>query len=134
MNIDDEHADSHQDYEILGGWEEDIFQGGVNSDEGAFTSNINEEGTLPADDFIDWFPGSSHSYGKGPTFLDLFNSNENNLYCTTNPYYPFSGRKDWEVASWLLCSGLSMGKIDSFLSLEMVGTLIFIVVESDKVF
>ncbi|KAG1849729.1 hypothetical protein F4604DRAFT_1509505, partial [Suillus subluteus] len=27
---------------------------------------------------------------------------------------------DWEIASWLLPSGLSMGKIDSFLSLEMV--------------
>ena len=141
MNIDDEHdipddslhlADLHQDYERLGGWEEDIFRGGVNSDEGVFTGNINEEGTLPADDFIDWFPGSSHSYGKGPTFLDLFNSDENSVYRATNPYYPFSGRKDWEVASWLLRSGLSMGKIDSFLSLEMVGTLIFIVVESDE--
>ncbi|KAG1803416.1 uncharacterized protein BJ212DRAFT_1246796, partial [Suillus subaureus] len=34
--------------------------------------------------------------------------------------YPFSSWKDWEVGLWLLCSGLSMGKIDSFLSLEMV--------------
>ncbi|KAG1902223.1 uncharacterized protein F5891DRAFT_894998, partial [Suillus fuscotomentosus] len=39
------------------------------------------------------------------------------------PYYPFSGRKEWEVASWLLHSGLSMGKIDSFLSLEMIKAL-----------
>ncbi|KAG1741933.1 hypothetical protein EDB19DRAFT_1617407, partial [Suillus lakei] len=36
------------------------------------------------------------------------------------PYYPFSGQKDWEIVSWLLRSGLSMGKIDSFLSLNMV--------------
>ncbi|KAG1745011.1 uncharacterized protein EDB91DRAFT_1005158, partial [Suillus paluster] len=35
------------------------------------------------------------------------------------PYYPFSSQKDWEVGSWLLCSGLSMGKIDSFLLLKM---------------
>ncbi|KAG2361259.1 hypothetical protein BDR07DRAFT_1287681 [Suillus spraguei] len=42
-----------------------------------------------------------------------------------NPYYPFSGWKDWEVASWLLLSELSMGKIDSFLSLEMVSITLF---------
>ncbi|KAG1878545.1 hypothetical protein C8R48DRAFT_585492, partial [Suillus tomentosus] len=36
--------------------------------------------------------------------------------------YPFSGRKDWELGSWLLHSGFSMGKIDSFLSLGMVSS------------
>ncbi|KAG1883169.1 hypothetical protein F4604DRAFT_1576475 [Suillus subluteus] len=40
-----------------------------------------------------------------------------------NPYYLFSGQKEWEVASWLLRSGLSMGKINSFLSLEMIKDL-----------
>ncbi|KAG2060015.1 hypothetical protein BDR06DRAFT_842001, partial [Suillus hirtellus] len=37
--------------------------------------------------------------------------------------YPFSCKQDWEIASWLLHSGLSMGKIDSFLSLKMVRDL-----------
>ncbi|KAG1739730.1 hypothetical protein EDB19DRAFT_1574914, partial [Suillus lakei] len=37
--------------------------------------------------------------------------------------YPFSSWKDWEVGSWLLRSGLSMGKIYSFLSLKMIKTL-----------
>ncbi|KAG2053492.1 hypothetical protein BDR06DRAFT_836590, partial [Suillus hirtellus] len=41
------------------------------------------------------------------------------------PYYPFSGQKDWEVGSWLLHSGLSMGKIDSFLLLDMTLPLLF---------
>ncbi|KAG1796320.1 uncharacterized protein HD556DRAFT_1431393 [Suillus plorans] len=54
------------------------------------------------------------------TFLDLFNSDENSVHHATNLYYPFSGRKDWELASWLLRLGLSMGKIDSFLSLEII--------------
>ncbi|KAG1844896.1 hypothetical protein C8R48DRAFT_617664, partial [Suillus tomentosus] len=56
----------------------------------------------------------------GYTFLDLFNSDENSVYRAKNPYYPFSGRKDWEIASWLLRSGLSMGKINSFLSLDII--------------
>ncbi|KAG0694389.1 hypothetical protein DFH29DRAFT_761128, partial [Suillus ampliporus] len=34
--------------------------------------------------------------------------------------YLFSGRREWQFASWLLHSGLSIGKIDDFLALEMV--------------
>ncbi|KAG1903190.1 uncharacterized protein F5891DRAFT_897839, partial [Suillus fuscotomentosus] len=34
--------------------------------------------------------------------------------------FPFSSWRNWQVATWLLCSGLSMEKIDSFLSLDMV--------------
>ncbi|KAG1824394.1 uncharacterized protein BJ212DRAFT_1260894, partial [Suillus subaureus] len=49
------------------------------------------------------------------------------------PYYPFSGWKEWKVASWLLCSGLSMGKINSFLSLEMVSAQSFSLAKSDRV-
>ncbi|KAG1797795.1 uncharacterized protein HD556DRAFT_1189370, partial [Suillus plorans] len=66
------------------------------------------------------FPGASQMYGTGHTFLDLLNSDENSVHRATNLYYPFSGQKDWELASWLLHSGLSMGKIDSFLSLEII--------------
>ncbi|KAG2105843.1 uncharacterized protein F5147DRAFT_746400 [Suillus discolor] len=79
------------------------------------------EGLLPnGADFVDCYPESSRTYGKGYTFLDLFNSDENSVYRAKNPYYPFSGQKDWEITSWLLRLGLSMGKIDSFLSLEMI--------------
>ncbi|KAG1888897.1 uncharacterized protein F5891DRAFT_987739 [Suillus fuscotomentosus] len=68
------------------------------------------EGLLPngASDFVDQDPKSSWMYGKGYTFLNLFNSDENSI-----------GQKDWEITSWLLCLGLSMGKIDGFLSLEI---------------
>ncbi|KAG2047669.1 hypothetical protein BDR06DRAFT_836242, partial [Suillus hirtellus] len=34
--------------------------------------------------------------------------------------YPFSGHREWKLAAWLLCLGLSMEKINSFLALEMV--------------
>ncbi|KAG2368010.1 hypothetical protein BDR07DRAFT_1270849 [Suillus spraguei] len=45
------------------------------------------------------------------------------MYHAKNLNYPFSGQKDWEIALWLLHLGLSMGKIDSFLSLEMASKL-----------
>lgn len=84
-------------------------------------------GTPPRDieeethgEVTDYFPGAAKTYGMGYTFLSLFNTDENSVYRKTNLYYPFSCKQDWEIASWLLRSGLSMGKIDTFLSLEMV--------------
>jgi len=68
----------------------------------------------------DYFPNPPLAFEEGYTFLSLFDQDENSIYRKTNLYYPFSCRKEWQVASWLLRSGLSMAKIDSFLSLEMV--------------
>ncbi|KAH7919025.1 hypothetical protein BV22DRAFT_1023699, partial [Leucogyrophana mollusca] len=36
---------------------------------------------------------------------------------------PFTSQQDWEMASWLLRSGLSMGSINSLLSLELMQKL-----------
>jgi hypothetical protein len=97
---------------------DEVFQGSSGEGDG----QVHKEGTptWTDSDFIDWHPEPSQIYGRGYTFLDSFHSDENNVYHAANHYYPFSSQKDWEVASWLLHSGLSMAKIDSFLSLEMV--------------
>ncbi|KAG1898692.1 uncharacterized protein F5891DRAFT_1190468 [Suillus fuscotomentosus] len=89
------------------------------------TGGLFEEEHVPAsrNEFLDLFPGSAEVYEGGYTFLGLFDADENSAHRVHNPYYPFSGRKEWEVASWLLHSGLSMGKIDLFLSLEMIKAL-----------
>ncbi|KAG2341505.1 hypothetical protein BDR05DRAFT_976868 [Suillus weaverae] len=71
----------------------------------------------------DYFPGAAKTYTMGYTFLSLFNTDENSVYHKTNLYYPFSCKEDWEIVLWLLHSGLSMGKIDTFLSLEMIKDL-----------
>ncbi|KAG1860979.1 hypothetical protein C8R48DRAFT_774239 [Suillus tomentosus] len=71
----------------------------------------------------DYFPEPPLAFEEGYTFLSLFDTDENSIHRKTNLYYPFSSRKEWEVAAWLLHSGLSMGKIDSFLSLEMIKDL-----------
>ncbi|KAG2134508.1 hypothetical protein DEU56DRAFT_913696 [Suillus clintonianus] len=125
MNVDNDNENTYyedSEHDRSRGWSEDTGDGdGVNFDEGGSTGAlIDEEIPLTGDsDFINWFRGASQSYGAGHTFLDLFNSDENSVHRARNLYYPFSGRKDWELASWLLRSGLSMGKIDSFLSLAM---------------
>ncbi|KAG2119808.1 uncharacterized protein F5147DRAFT_795944 [Suillus discolor] len=71
----------------------------------------------------DYFPEPPLAFEEGYTFLSLFDADENSIYRKTNLYYPFTSQKEWEMAAWLLRSGLSMGKIDSFLSLEMINDL-----------
>lgn len=125
-------ANTYEDHNRSGGWDEDTGSG-ANLNEGGFTGSVNEEEISPTSDFIDWFPGASRSYGTGHTFLDLFNLDKNSMHHARNLYYPFSGQKDWELASWLLRLGLSMGKTDSFLSLEIVSTQYLQLVESNNV-
>lgn len=66
------------------------------------------------------FSGAARVYGQTKTFMDRFNDDKYSGLRATNPYYPFAGKNDWELGSFLLSSGLSMRKIDSFLQLKMV--------------
>ncbi|KAG0694671.1 hypothetical protein DFH29DRAFT_815060 [Suillus ampliporus] len=79
--------------------------------------DIKEENTWRGHQLL---PRCCRDIRYGPYILSLFNTNENSVYRKTNLYYLFSCKQDWEIASWLLRSGLSMGKIDTFLSLKMV--------------
>ncbi|KAG1747998.1 uncharacterized protein EDB91DRAFT_1235850 [Suillus paluster] len=94
----------------------DVRGGGWDEASGTPMKDIEEQ---MHGEVTDYFPGAAETYGMGHMFLGLFNTNENSVYHKTNLYYPFSCKQDWEIASWLLHSGLSMGKIDTFLSLKM---------------
>ena len=67
------------------------------------------------------FPGAGKTYGRAPTFLDRFNKDKYAPFRTINMYYPFSSEDEWELASFLLLSSLSMQKVDEFLKLKLVG-------------
>lgn len=58
--------------------------------------------------------------GYGPGFIDIFNADQHAEKRRDNLYYPFSSKGEWGLASWLLCSGLSMRAIDDFLALPIV--------------
>ena len=66
------------------------------------------------------FEGASKTYGKGTTFMAHFDYDKFANERTINLYYPFASKNEWEVASYLLCSTLSMHDIDKFLSLDLV--------------
>ena len=70
--------------------------------------------------YEDIHPNIPLVFGSGPGFMDNFDADPHTEKRGGNLYYPFSSRKEWSLASWLLCSGLSMRVIDDFLALPIV--------------
>jgi hypothetical protein len=68
------------------------------------------------------FPGAGVTYGHATSFMDQFNSDQYSGSRVDNVYYPFAGKDEWELASFLHSSGLSMRKINIFLKLKLVIT------------
>lgn len=75
--------------------------------------------------FREEYPRASGIFGQGNTFMDNFNLNQYSNERKSNLYYPFASEEEWELALFLLRSGLSMASIDQFLKLSLVG-LIFL--------
>ena len=69
---------------------------------------------------IEYFPGAAQAFQGSSTFLNKFAADEFSNHRSSNIYYPFAPRGDWQMGSWLLCSGLSMSTINTFLSLDLV--------------
>lgn len=84
--------------------------------------NLDECGRRSAssEEVSDQYAGAAMGYGDGMTFMDIFDSDGFSKERESNLYYPFAGEKDWQVAHYLLASGLSMAAIDAFLSLDLV--------------
>ena len=70
--------------------------------------------------FQEFFPGASHTFGSGQTFIDIFDNDKFSEQREQFPYYPFASKDEWELASFLLRSGLSMAAMDKFFKLGLV--------------
>ena len=77
-------------------------------------------GTHPSPPQSYYFPNAGHVFDSGPGFLGWFRNNEDAKARSSNPYYPFLSKGEWEVAGFFTRSGLSMKLIDEFLSLSLV--------------
>ena len=60
---------------------------------------------------------------EGLTFLELFDNDEYAEQRTGNLYFPFASEEEWQLAAFLLKSGLSMSSVGEFLKLKLVGVL-----------
>ena len=69
---------------------------------------------------IEKHPSASQTYGRGWTFMDMFDQDEHADKRSHHLYYLFASRDEWEIASFLLQSGLSMAHIDKLLKLQLV--------------
>ncbi|KAG1733360.1 uncharacterized protein EDB91DRAFT_1057502, partial [Suillus paluster] len=69
------------------------------------------------------YEGVARVHAQGLTFLEWFNDDVYAHHCNNNLYYPFSSFQDWELASFLLSSALSMVAIDCFLGIELIKAL-----------
>lgn len=72
--------------------------------------------------FVEEFDSASETYGRGSTFMDDFDCDNHASERIDNIYYPFTSRNEWELASFLLQSDLSMASINKFLSLALVSS------------
>jgi len=91
-------------------------------DDGSTHDNESTSNRYPstATHYEDTHPNTPFIFGSGPGFMDTFNADQNAEKRRGNLYYPFSSKEEWGLASWLLCSGLSMRAIDDFLTLPIV--------------
>ncbi|RDB15504.1 hypothetical protein Hypma_004161 [Hypsizygus marmoreus] len=69
---------------------------------------------------VEEFVGAAKVFGSGTTFMDQFDQDEYAAQRTNNLYYPFASRNEWELASFLICSGLSISSINKFLALGLI--------------
>lgn len=83
-------------------------------------TDANDNATETATRYEDTHPNTPSIFGYGPGFMDDFNAAPYAEKRGGNLYHPFSSREEWSLASWLLCSGLSMRVIDDFLALPIV--------------
>lgn len=80
----------------------------------------NSQRSARSEEVADEYIGAAVGYGEGMTFMNLFDSDEFAKERESNLFYPFAGKEDWQLAHYLLASGLSMVAIDRFLSLDWV--------------
>ena len=80
-----------------------------------------EAGGLPKRPWIGEFPDEAATvYGHGSTaFEEITEKKRTN---GEGSFEPFTNREDWELASWLVKSGLSQQAIEDFLTLPIVRT------------
>ena len=56
--------------------------------------------------------------------MDNFDNDQFSKERQVHPHYPFASKDEWQMASFLLRSGLSMAALDQFFKLELVGDVI----------
>ena len=74
--------------------------------------------------FVETYEGCAEAFPGRQTFMDQFRNDQYSEERRENIYFPWASKQEWDFASWLLQSHLSMAAIDSLLSLEIMSSVI----------
>ena len=84
-----------------------------NSGEFRTAGNMLDEQGTSFGQFIEVYEGCSEAFPGGKSFMDAFQEDQYAEEWKQNLYFPFASREEWQFASWLLCSRLSLAAIVS---------------------
>ena len=83
-----------------------------------------DDGAGSSGRFVEEYDGAAITFGQGTTFMQQFECDEFTEARAQNLFYPFASRAEWELAAFLLRLDLSLAALDTFLSLNLVSTLL----------
>lgn len=105
-------------------WEDEWLNDGPTSTECDNLPNPSSRSTPPQScPTVDHFPGAAEIYGEGPNIMDDFDADTYAEERKENLYYPFASEDEWDVASFLLRSHLTVKELDNFFSLNLVSNI-----------
>lgn len=84
------------------------------------TNSETHMGQASSNTFVETYEGCSEVFPGGKSFMDNFRQDKYAGERQENLYFPFASREEWQLASWLLRSHLSLSAIDLLLSLDVV--------------
>lgn len=74
----------------------------------------------------DYHQAAAGTFGKGETFLDNFRKDKYAAQREKHLYYPFASAAEWQFASFIVRSGLSLAKTDELLQQKLVRVRVFV--------
>lgn len=78
-----------------------------------------DEGDSPqSDTWFKEFPGAGAKIGD--TELPFHTAQREQHEANLDPWSPFASRQEWELAEWMMQSGISQGDMDKLLNLDLV--------------
>ncbi|KAJ7807710.1 hypothetical protein B0H13DRAFT_2243903 [Mycena leptocephala] len=72
---------------------------------------------------VEYYKGAAKTYGRADTFMDIFRQDKYAKDRENNVYYPFASADEWELASYIIRSNMTVAATDEFLKLRLVSKM-----------
>ncbi|KAJ7659007.1 hypothetical protein B0H17DRAFT_1171830 [Mycena rosella] len=71
----------------------------------------------------EYYKGAAQKYGQDKTFMEAFNRDTYAKERRTNIYYPFASVEEWEIASFITRSNMTVAATNEFLKLRLTANI-----------